>query len=484
MKNEIPTTIKEIHSGLKNRNFSARKLAEKFFENIKIRDKKINSFLSFSEDLALKTANEVDQKLKRKEAIDLLEGVPCAIKDNILVEGCQASAGSEMLKNYNAVYDATVVEKLKQDNSLILGKTNMDEFAMGSSTENSAFNSTKNPKDLDRVPGGSSGGSAAAVAADFVPFALGSDTGGSVRQPAAFCGVVGLKPTYGSVSRYGLIAMASSLDVIGPITKTVADARAVYKKIKGQDPQDATSSLGEPSQKTVHEDKFLVGIPKEYYQEGLDEETRSNLEKVRDKLASSKLGGKKIELTEVSLPHTEYALACYYIIMPSEVSANLARFDGIKYGHSTKQKQAGNLKDYYKKVRSGGFGSEVKRRIILGTFSLSSGYYEAYYNKAQQVRSLIAKDFKQVFQKVDCLLTPTTPTPAFKLGEKSDPLQMYLSDIYTVPANLAGLPALSVPIGDSEKSLPIGGQIITRQFNEELLFRVGQKLEQVTSTPA
>lgn len=473
-------TIRRTHEALEAKEFSAQELVESCLDEIEDKDKKINSFLALTPKLALDYARRVDAKIRRKEKLGPLEGVPVAIKDNILVEDYQASAGSAMLADYKAVYDATLVQKIKKAHVPVVGKTNMDEFAMGSSTENSAFGSTKNPHDLQRVPGGSSGGSAAAVAAGFVPFAFGSDTGGSVRQPAALCGVVGLKPTYGTVSRRGLIAMASSLDVIGPITRNVADAELVFNAIKGEDPKDATSHQ---EVRNFEKEKYIVGIPKEYYQEGLDEETSERLELVQERLAASSLGGKDLEITEVSLPHTEYALACYYIIMPSEVSANLARYDGMRYGHSKKRGQAkeDDIENYYKKIRSEGFGDEVKRRIILGTFALSSGYYDAYYKKAQQVRALIKQDFQKVFKKVDCLLTPTTPAPAFKIGEKSDPLQMYLSDVYTVPANLAGLPALSVPIGKNKKGLPLAGQLIADRFEEGLLFELGKALEGVLS---
>jgi len=423
-----------------------------------------------------------------------------AIKDNILIRGTPTTAASKVLERYRAAYDSTVIEKLRGADAVFLGKTNLDEFAMGSSTENSAFQLTKNPHDLERVPGGSSGGSATAVAAHEAITALGSDTGGSIRQPANFCGVVGLKPTYGAVSRYGLIAMASSLDQIGPITKTVKDAAIVFKVIAGKDVFDATSAdpppggydkLLQPELEDIK--KLTIGLPKEYFTEGLNSSVTEAVDKAISALKS--LG---IKFQEISLPHTKYALACYYIIMPAEVSANLARFDGIRYSrianlHGSKRRSAQKLLDTYVRQRSEGFGAEAKRRIILGTFVLSSGYYDAYYAKAQRVRALIKKDFDEAFKKVDALLTPVAPTPAFKIGERADdPLAMYLSDVFTIPVNLAGLPAISIPVRDAGgmpkvpsrteepkvpsklEGLPIGFQLIGKHFHETDILGIGQ----------
>jgi len=400
----------------------------------------------------------------------------CAIKDNILVAGEKCTAGSKILADYVAPYDATVVKKLKKSGAIFLGKTNMDEFAMGSSTENSAFGATKNPCDTMRVPGGSSGGSAAAVAADECIFALGSDTGGSIRQPASFCGVVGLKPTYGAVSRYGVMAMASSLDQIGPLTKNVADCKTVFEVIRGEDKMDATSTNFPAMPGKKFEIKGLrLGLPKEYFAKGIDPAVEKL---VRGAISKLEQQGAKIE--EISLPYSESALACYYIIMASEVSANLARFDGIKYGTSAisdKQLATDDLLDVYLKSRGSYFGAEVRRRIMLGTYSLSSGYYDAYYLRAQKVRTKILEDFKNAFSKVDLIMTPVAPTPAFKIGEKiEDPVTMYLSDIYTVPMNMAGVPALSIPCGLAD-GLPVGLQIIGPHFSEELIFGAGQMCE-------
>jgi len=471
-------TIREFHQGLKNKDFSALEACQFFLNKIKKEDKKINSFLHLSEELALMQAREIDEMIASGREISLLAGVPCAIKDNILVKDIKCTAGSKILKNYIAPYDATVVRKLKEQKAIILGKTNLDEFAMGSSTENSAFFPTKNPFDLERVPGGSSGGSAAAVAANFCFFALGSDTGGSIRQPASFCGVVGLKPTYGTVSRYGLIAFASSLDQIGPITKSVEDCKIVFDVIKGKDDLDSTSiKLNESNLKSeiLNLKSLKIGVPKEYFIEGIDPEVDKV---IRNAIQKYEEWGAEIE--EVSLPHTEYALACYYIIAPSEASANLARYDGIKYGYSkisNLKSQISNLLDVYLYSRGEGFGPEVRRRIMLGTYALSAGYYEAYYLRAQKVRTLIKKDFEKAFEKVDFIFTPVSPTLPFKIGEKiSDPLAMYLSDIFTISVNLAGLPALVLPCGKSN-GLPIGLQIIGNYFKEEKIFQIANFFE-------
>jgi len=467
--------IKEAHEGLAKKEFSALELCKSYLEKAKKEDQKLSAFITITEDLALSQAKKIDEMILKEKEVPILAGIPCAIKDNILVEEVKCTAGSKILENYIAPYNATVVEKLQERGVVILGKTNLDEFAMGSSTENSAFGPTKNPNDLSRVPGGSSGGSAAAVAADLCLFALGSDTGGSIRQPASFCGVVGLKPTYGAVSRYGLIAFASSLDQIGPITKTVEDCNFIFDAIKGKDRMDSTSIEFTELKNWKAEIKNLkIGVPKEYFIKGMDKEVEKIIKEAIKKYEEM---GVKVE--EISLPQTEYALACYYIIAPSEASANLARYDGIKYGYSTSQSADKNkdLLDVYLESREGGFGAEVRRRIMIGTYALSSGYYEAYYLRAQKIRTLIRDDFEKAFQKVDAILTPVSPTPAFKLGEKvSDPLTMYLSDIFTVSVNLAGLPALSLPCG-KVNNLPVGLQIIGKPFEEEKIFEIAKILE-------
>ncbi|MCL5017330.1 MAG: Asp-tRNA(Asn)/Glu-tRNA(Gln) amidotransferase subunit GatA [Patescibacteria group bacterium] len=469
-------TIKKIHHDLTKKEYSSRELTEAFFNHIKKEDAKIGAFLDLSENMAMRQAEEVDKNISAGKGPGVLGGVPMAIKDNILIEGLRCTAASKILKDYKAAYNATVINKLRLAGAIFLGKTNMDEFAMGSSTENSAFQVTHNPHDLERVPGGSSGGSAAAVASEMAIAALGSDTGGSIRQPAALCGTVGLKPTYGAVSRYGVMAMASSLDQIGPFTKTVEDAALLLKELSGQDPMDSTSAsfkfgadLLSPNIEDIK--KLKVGIPEEYFVEGLDKNIAAKMnEVVKD---FEKLG---IKTKKISLPHTKYALSCYYIIMPAEVSANLSRFDGIRYG--TREK-ADNLIDLYKKNRESGFGAESKRRILLGTFVLSSGYYDAYYAKAQKARALIRKDFDEAFKEVDVILTPVTPTPAFKIGEKSDdPLAMYLSDIFTIPVNLAGVPAVSIPVKNNS-GLPIGFQLIGKHFREADILGIGQFYEKL-----
>jgi aspartyl-tRNA(Asn)/glutamyl-tRNA(Gln) amidotransferase subunit A len=465
-------TIKKIHEGLLKKEFSALELCGAYLDKIKEKDAGISAFLTVIGDSALSQAKNIDNKIAGGEEIPVLAGVPAAIKDNIFVEGIKCTAGSKILENYIAPYEATVVKKIKDNGCVILGKTNMDEFAMGSSTENSAFKTTKNPNDLTRVPGGSSGGSAAAVAADFCAFGLGSDTGGSIRQPASFCGVVGLKPTYGAVSRYGVMAMASSLDQIGPITKNVEDCRIVFDAIKGKDPLDSTSVESQIRNSKLEIRNLKIGVPKEYFVKGMD----VKVEKIiKDAIKKYESAGIKIE--EISLPHTEYALAAYYIIMPAEVSANLARYDGIKYGLSDSSGK--ELLDVYLQSRQEGFGPEVRRRIMLGTYTLSAGYYDAYYSRAQKVRTLIKKDFEKAFEKVDAIFTPVSPTPAFKIGEKTeDPLTMYLSDIFTVSINLAGVPAISMPCGMINE-LPVGLQIIGRPFEENKIFEIGEFFEKL-----
>ncbi|OGZ24745.1 MAG: aspartyl/glutamyl-tRNA amidotransferase subunit A [Candidatus Nealsonbacteria bacterium RIFCSPLOWO2_01_FULL_43_32] len=464
-------TIAQAHQGLKKKQFSALELCQAHLNKIKEQDKSIHAFLSVDESAALTQAKKIDDLLATGQEISLLAGISAAIKDNILIENVKCTAGSRMLENYVAPYDATVVAKLKKQGAIILGKTNLDEFAMGSSTENSAFGPTRNPHDLTRVPGGTSGGSAAAVAADMSIYALGSDTGGSVRQPASFCGVVGLKPTYGAVSRYGLIAFASSLDQIGPITKTVEDAKIVFEAIAGQDPLDSTSVESKIRNSKFEIRNLKIGMPKEYFVKGID----PSIERlVKEAIRKYEKAGAK--LIEVSLPHTEAALPAYYMINPSEASANLARYDGIKYGYAALGK---DLMEVYLKSRGQGFGPEVRRRIMLGTYALSSGYYEAYYLRAQKVRTQIINDFKKVFQKVDVLLTPTSPVLPFKLGEKiKDPLSMYLVDVYTVSVNLAGLPALSLPCG-KVGALPVGLQMIGQPFSEHKILALAEIFEQL-----
>jgi len=477
-------TIKKFHEGLLGKKFSALEITQAEFKHIKEGDKAIGAYLSLAEESAIAQAEKVDLAVAKDETISDLAGVPLALKDNILIKNLPATAASKILENYVASYDAGVIEKLKAENAVFLGKTNMDEFAMGSSTENSAFHVTKNPHDHTRVPGGSSGGSAAAVAAHFAIAALGSDTFGSIRQPASFCGVVGLKTTYGAVSRSGLIAMTSSMDQIGPITKTVEDAAILFKAIAGRDPLDATSSgadyenfLNQPLEKIKN---LVVGLPEEYFIDGLDANVAKEVQMTIEKLKS--LG---IKFKKVSLPHTKYAVPAYYLSMPAEVSSNLGRFDGIRYSRITSAaEESKNLTELYFKEKGVGFGVETKRRVILGTFVLSSGYYEAYYDKAQRARSIIKNDFDEVFKAVDVLLTPVAPTPAFRIGEKiDDPLAMYLSDVFTGPANLAGVPAISIPTKPAQalapKELPIGFQLIGKKWHEADILGIGQYYEKI-----
>jgi len=433
----------------------------------------VHAYISLDEEGALRKAEEVDARVARGEEVGVLAGVPVAVKDNICIKGMRTTCASKILENFVSPYDATVVEKLKAADAVFLGKTNLDEFAMGSSTENSYFGPTRNPHDPERVPGGSSGGSAAALAAGEAVLALGSDTGGSIRQPASFCGVVGLKPTYGRVSRYGLVAFASSLDQIGPMAKNVKDTALLLNVISGYDPRDSTSAPVEVPDFTKALDEGIegirIGLPREYFAEGLEDEVR---EKVLE--AVDILEGEGAEVVEVSLPHTKYAIATYYIVAPAEASSNLARYDGVKYGFRAEGR---DLYEMYCNTRSQGFGEEVKRRIMLGTYTLSAGYYEAYYLKALKVRTLIKQDFEEAFETCDLLATPTSPTVAFRLGEKvADPLTMYLSDVYTVSVNLAGLPGISVPCGSSD-GLPVGLQLIGRPFDEETLLRVAHVVE-------
>jgi len=465
-------TIQKAHQGLIKKEFSATELNKSFLGRIEKLDKDLHSFLTVTENLALLKAKEIDALISAGREIPTLAGIPLAVKDNILVEGVKCTAGSKILEDYIAPYDATCIKRLKRQGVAILGKTNLDEFAMGSSGENSAYFITRNPHDLERVPGGSSAGSAAAVAADLTIFSLGSDTCGSIRQPASFCGVVGFKPTYGAVSRYGLIAMASSLDQIGPIAKTVKDAEIVFNVISGKDEMDSTSVEKEERGEWELKIKDLkIGMPKEYFAKGIDPEVEKIVRSVIKKYEDL---GANVE--EVSLPYsTDHSLATYYIIMSSEVSANLARYDGIKYGHFSKT--AKDLFDFYLKSRREGFGQETRRRIMLGTYTLSAGYYDAYYLRAQKIRTLIKEDFNKAFQRVDVLITPVSPTPAFKIGEKiADPLSMYLSDIYMGAVNLAGLPAISIPCGKIGK-LPVNFQIIGNKFEENKIFEISKFFE-------
>ncbi len=460
-------TIQKTHKGLIDKKFSARELALSFLDRIKKKDKDISAFITVTEDLAISQAEKVDELISSGKDIPLLAGTPMAVKDNILVEGVKATAGSKILEDYVSPYNATVIDKLLNLGAVVLGKTNMDEFGMGASTENSAFFPTKNPHDLERVPGGTSGGSAAAVASDMAVYALGSDTGGSIRQPASFCGVVGLRPTYGAVSRCGLIAFASSLDQIGPITKTAEDAEIVFKELAGKDNMDSTSIDYPGKESKVDLKKVKIGIPKEYFVKGLDKEVEKL---VRE--AVKKYEDRGAEIKEISLPHTKYAVPTYYLINTSEASANLARYDGIRYGLSEKED---DLMGVYKRSREKGFGPEVKRRIMLGTYALSAGYYDDFYLKSERVRTLIIEDFNKAFKEVDVIFSPTSPTPPFKLGEKiRDPISMYLCDVFTAPASLVGLPAVSAPAGFTKGKLPVGFQIIGRPFEEHKILKIAQ----------
>ncbi|PAQ16731.1 Asp-tRNA(Asn)/Glu-tRNA(Gln) amidotransferase GatCAB subunit A [Bacillaceae bacterium SAOS 7] len=469
--------LTELHDLLHKKEVSIPDLVDESYKRIQEVEDKVQAFITLNEENARKQAEALQAKIGTDEAKGLLFGMPIGIKDNIVTKGLRTTSGSQILNNFDPIYDATVMNKLHEAETITIGKLNMDEFAMGSSTENSSYQKTRNPWDLDRVPGGSSGGSAAAVAAGEVPFSLGSDTGGSIRQPAAFCGVVGLKPTYGRVSRFGLIAFASSLDQIGPITRNVEDNAYLLEAISGVDPHDSTSAnipVDSYTQALTGDVKGLrIAVPKEYLGEGVSEEVRQS---VLDALKV--LEGMGATWDEVSLPHSKYGVATYYLLASSEASSNLARFDGIRYGY--RAENAENLIDLYKKTRAEGFGDEVKRRIMLGTFALSSGYYDAYYKKAQQVRTLIKKDFEDVFENYDVIIGPTTPTPAFKIGEIiNDPLTMYANDLLTIPVNLAGVPGISVPCGFSN-GMPLGLQIIGKHFDEKTVYRVAHAFEQAT----
>lgn len=465
-------TVKKALQGLDSKKWSARDLAEESLKVIKEKDGDIHAFLEVFDDV-MAQAEKADSLREKGEERALL-GIPLAIKDNILIDGRKASAGSKILEGYTATYDATVIKKLKEAGAIFVGRTNMDEFGMGSSTENSAYGPTKNPLDVSRVPGGSSGGSAAATLMGAVLASLGTDTGGSIRQPASLCGLVGLKPTYGAVSRFGVIALGTSLDQVGPLTKSVEDSEIIFSILKGNDPLDSTSLTDSSWKKQNLKEKPTIGIPKDFLGEGIDGEVRRVYEESIEKFKS--LG---CEIKEISLPNAHYALSAYYTILPAEVSANLARYDGVRFGLHTSGK---NLLDDYQKTKGQGFGPEPRRRIILGTYVLSHGYYDAYYNKATALRGLLTQDFENAFKKVDILLTPTSPTPAFKIGEKvNDPLTMYLEDIFTTPVSLSGVPAISIPAGvtSGDSPLPVGIQLIAPHRGEDILFHAGKLFEGV-----
>jgi len=472
-------TIREASDLIRKGKISSVELTKSVLGRIEEVDSRLNSYITVLGDQALKSAEEADKKIASGNYQSVLHGIPISIKDIFVMKDVRTTCGSRILEDFVSPYDSTVTKKLQNAGAIILGKTNMDEFAMGSSTEASYFGPTKNPWDLERVPGGSSGGSASAVAASLCYASVGTDTGGSIRLPAALCGIVGIKPTYGRVSRFGMIAFASSLDQGGPITRTVEDAAIMLNVITGNDRRDSTSvniPVADYTKCLVGEIRGLrVGIPKEYFIEGMDPEVEKS---VRRAIALVEDLGGVVE--EVSLPHTEYAVSTYYIIAPCEASSNLARYDGVRYGY--RGKEAGSLIDMYMKTRADGFGDEVKRRIMIGTYGLSAGYYDAYYLKAQRVRTLIKRDFEGVFKKVDVVITPTSPEPAFKIGEKTDdPLKMYLLDIYTIPCNLAGLPGISIPCGFTSNNLPIGLQILGKPFDEETILRVAYAYEQHTN---
>jgi len=480
------TTIDSVRSSIAARTATATQLAEDHYARIAAEDgpsgKRINSFLALSRDRALAQAAKIDALAQKGDPLPTLAGVPIGIKDVLTMTGSPATAGSKILEGYHPPYDATAVAKLEAAGAVLLGKINCDEFAMGSSNENSAYGPVRNPRALDRVPGGSSGGSAAAVAANFAVATLGTDTGGSIRQPAAFCGVVGLLPTYGRVSRYGLIAFASSLDRVGPFANTVRDSATMLSVLAGKDAMDATSSDRPVADYAATLNQpvagLRIGVPSEYFGEGLDPEIRAAIERSLDQLRAQ-----GCEIKPISLPHTQYAVPTYYVIATAEASANLSRFDGVRYG--LRAKDANTLSAMYRETRDQGFGPEVKRRILLGTYALSAGYYDAYYRKAQQVRTLLTRDFLNAFAQVDAIVCPVTPTPAFRLGEKtSDPMQMYLEDIYSVAASLAGICGISVPGGVTSANLPIGIQVLGPHFGEETLLRVAQAIESAQKVSA
>jgi len=475
-----PSTIEQVRTAIASGELKAVDLATEFLRRIETKNPRLNAFLAIGKERARAQAARIDGLAAAGEPLPPLAGVPFGIKDVLTVQGFPATAGSKILNGYLPPYDATAVKKLEAAGAVVLGKLNCDEFAMGSSNENSAYGPVRNPVSLDRVPGGSSGGSAAAVAADLAIATLGTDTGGSIRQPASYCGVVGVLPTYGRVSRYGLIAFASSLDRVGPLTSTVRDAAIVLSIIAGHDPLDATSSLEPVPDYFADLEKLVaglkIGVPAEYFADGLDPEVRTAVNGAIDKLRAA-----GAEIRSISLPHTRYAVPAYYVIATAEASANLARFDGVRYGY--RAPDSTTLSAMYRKSRDGGFGPEVKRRIVLGTYVLSEGYYDAYYKKAQQVRTLLTQDFLTAFQEVDAIITPVAPTPAFKLGEKAnDPIAMYLADIYTVTASLAGICGISVPCGTSQEGLPIGAQILGKHFAEATVFRVAAAVERLLAS--
>lgn len=469
-------SMKEIAENIKNKFFTSEEIVKAYFERIEQCDSKVEAYLTLCKESAIAQAKAIDQKIAMGEQVGKLAGVPIAIKDNICTDTIKTTCGSKILSDFVPPYDATVIKKLKEEDAVIIGKVNMDEFAMGSSTENSAFKKTKNPWDLKRVPGGSSGGSAATVAASLAPVALGSDTGGSIRQPAAFCGVVGVKPTYGLVSRFGLIAFGSSLDAIGPFTKNVEDAALCLEVIAGEDKLDSTTVKYEVEKEYVDSidegiKGFKIGVPKEFFKEGLNEEISEAIKKSIQKL--KELGA---EICEMSLPITKEGLSAYYIISSAEASSNLARYDGIRYGYRTSEFE--NIDELMEKTRSEAFGDEVKRRIMLGTYALSSGYYDAYYNRAQKLKKKIKEQYKEAFEKYDLIISPVSPILPFKIGERSNnPLEMYLADIYTVNINLAGIPGVSMPCGFSAEGLPIGLQILGNHFDEKKIFKCAYALE-------
>ena len=473
-------TVASTRTAILEKQFTAVRLVEEFYKKINVEDNEVHAYLTLSKDRALAQAQRIDDLASRGAALPPLAGVPVAIKDVMVTRGVRTTAGSKILENFVPPYDCTAVARLEAAGAIVLGKLNCDEFAMGSSNENSAYGAVRNPRDKTRVPGGSSGGSAAAVAAGTAVATLGSDTVGSIRQPASFCGVVGLMPTYGRVSRYGLIAFASSLDHIGPLTKTVKDAAIMLRVISGEDPMDSTSADVPVPEYELEIGKpvtgLKLGVPREYFGEGLDPEVRIAVE-----AAIQLLRDAGAQIVPISLPHTQYAVPTYYVIATAEASSNLARYDGVRYGFRAANVRT--LSEMYRRTRDQGFGAEVKRRIMLGTYALSSGYYDAYYLKAQKVRTLIARDFEAAFQQVDAVVTPTCPTPAFRLGEKADdPLSMYLADIYTVTADLAGIPGLSVPCGQTRSGLPIGVQILGRHFDEGTILRIGHVVEHAMAT--